>query len=72
MREWDEGRFGTKFVWCRPCGGWDVGEPVHDGGEGFSVAFECGAFVVGEVELLEHLVDPVFDGQELASVGLFG
>jgi len=36
-----------------PAGGGNAGEPVHDGGDGFSVAFERGALVVGEVEVVE-------------------
>jgi ribosomal protein S18 acetylase RimI-like enzyme len=70
--ERNEGCAVAEFVRCRAGWSCDVGESVGEGGQGRSVAFECGAFVVGEVELLEHLIDPVFDGQELAGVGLLG
>ncbi|MFD3586226.1 hypothetical protein [Streptomyces sp. NPDC058683] len=43
-------------------------EAFGKGGDGFAVSFEGFAFVVGEVELFEHLVDAVLDGQELAAV----
>ncbi|MCF2435931.1 hypothetical protein LV779_21960 [Streptomyces thinghirensis] len=36
------------------------------------VAFEGLAFVVGEVELFEHLIDAVSHSQELSSAGLLG
>jgi hypothetical protein len=63
LGERDERRLGAKFVGCRPGRGWDVGQPVNDRGDRFAVSFEGGTFVVGEVELLKHLADPVFDGQ---------
>jgi hypothetical protein len=39
-------------------------------GDGGTVAFERGAFVISELELLKHGVDSFFDGQELASMGV--
>ncbi|MET7396275.1 hypothetical protein ABZS66_22610 [Dactylosporangium sp. NPDC005572] len=45
---------------------------MRECGHGCAVALEGDALFVGEVELLKHSIDPVFDGQELAGVGLFG
>jgi len=46
--------------------GWDIGELGCEGGNGLPVAFECLAFVVGEVELFEHLLDSALDLEELS------
>jgi hypothetical protein len=37
-----------------------------------AVAFEGGAFVVGEVEALQHLLDTLFDSQQLPGAGFLG
>jgi hypothetical protein len=41
-------------------------------GNGLPVAFECLAFVVGEVELFEHLLDSALDLEELSFGGVLG
>lgn len=51
--ERNEGRAVAEFVRCRAGWSCDVGDSVGEGRQGLSVAFECGAFVVGEVELLK-------------------
>src|SRR5439155_27192476 len=68
----DEGGRGTELLRSGPGRGRDVGKPSDECGDRVAVAFEGGAFVVGEVELLKHRVDSFFDGQELASMAGFG
>ncbi|MFJ8027966.1 hypothetical protein [Streptomyces sp. NPDC096311] len=68
----DEGAFGAQFLRRRTGRSGCVGETLCEGHEGFEVAFEGFAFVVGEVELFEHLVDAVSHGQELSAGGLLG
>ena len=48
--------------------GWDIGELGCEGGNGLPVAFECLAFVVGEVELFEHLLDSALDLERPAAL----
>jgi hypothetical protein len=43
-----------------------------EGGNGLPVAFECLAFVVGEAELFEHLLDSALDREELSLVVFLG
>ncbi|MER5826166.1 hypothetical protein ABT086_28870 [Streptomyces mirabilis] len=64
------GRSELSGGWAGGCGG--VGEAFGKGCDCFAVAFESIAFVVGEIELFEHLVDAVLHGQKLAAGGLFG
>ena len=40
---------------------WDLGETLGRRGECVAVPFECGAFVLGEREAFQYLVDAVFD-----------
>jgi hypothetical protein len=49
-----------------------IGELGCEGGNGLPVAFECLAFVVGEVELFEHLLDSALDLEELSFGGVLG
>lgn len=52
--------------------GGGVREAFGKGGDRFAVSFEGFALVICEVELFEHLVDAVLDGQELTAGGVFG
>lgn len=45
------------------------GQPFGQGRQSVAVAFQSLTFVLGEVELFEHLVDAFLDGQELAAGG---
>ncbi|GAA2104473.1 hypothetical protein GCM10009801_80120 [Streptomyces albiaxialis] len=48
-----------------------VREALGESGDRLAVSFKGFAFVVGQVDLFEHLVDAVPDGQELTLSGLF-
>jgi hypothetical protein len=69
-RDWD--RRVAELVGCRSSWGGDIGELGCEGGNGLPVAFECLAFVVGEVELLEHLLDSALDLEALSFGGVLG
>jgi hypothetical protein len=62
----------AELVGCRSGWGGDIGELGCEGGHGLPVAFECLAFVVGEVELFEHLPDSALDLEELSLVVFWG
>ena len=78
----------SEWVWSnaiavRGEGGLILVDPGIDGSElnqladdldglGLPVAFECLAFVVGEVELFEHLLDSALDLEELSFGGVLG
>jgi hypothetical protein len=62
----------AELVGCRSSWGGDIGELGCEGGNGLPVAFECVAFVVGEVELFEHLLDSALDLEELSFGGVLG
>lgn len=51
----------AELVGCRSGWGGDIGELLNKSGDGVAVALEGFAFVVSEVELLEHLLDPSLD-----------
>ena len=62
----------AELVGCRSSWGGDIAELGCEGGNGLPVAFECLAFVVGEVELFEHLLDSALDLEELSFGGVLG
>jgi hypothetical protein len=49
-----------------------MSKPFGQGGDRVAVCFESFPFVVGEVELFEHLVDAVLDSQEPTAGGVLG
>jgi hypothetical protein len=49
-----------------------IGELGCEGGNGLPVAFECLAFVVGEVELFEHLLDSALTSRSCPLVVFLG
>jgi hypothetical protein len=71
-RERERAAGGAELDWGGPrwCG--NLREAVREGGDGVAVAFEGFAFVVGEVELFERLLDAVSGLEELAFGGVFG
>ncbi len=54
-----------KLVGRRTGRGRSVGEAIGERGDGVPVAFERGAFLVGELQLLQQLLDTVLDRQQL-------
>jgi hypothetical protein len=59
----NEGGLGAKLVRGGAGGGRDFGEAVGERGDGVAVALEGLAFVVGELQLLQQLLDAVLDRQ---------
>ena len=50
--------------------GGHVPEPVDQRSDDFAVAFQCLSFLVGEAELLKHLLDAVLNREKLAAAGV--